>query len=602
MKNVVLLFFSLFFLFPYASDAQRDRRRDKLREERLESWPPERFYSRTTLGSALQLVFRKHYDFCGFPAAAGNRDYTPPDIGKFLGRRSLRTHVETADINGGNLLHYIFVNEEWSTPLDELHYRQDRLLTDLRSFSDFTVQPEPGFDAFVLTKNCSGYLKACLDAGIEPPYAAFKTALSTDERRESSVLAVSGSFVSPLVEILAARDARTNELMAKLWLFYQANPQLIGKAYFLREFQGVMVKHLGSAEAVASAEAELGINVNTPFFGAKINSSISRGSSRRGSFSGTDWETIVYADFNGTYTRANWFAALPTPDQIAAYFQQLQPTFSRAKDFPLLIQGSEHRHYVTISGLPAELARMPWTITDLRPGTYHLPPRLETRFFEEPNGRFGCEFTVSGQPAEALFGQMGAGQTEVVPLRYRIRVADAIRSQSISFQVREELATSAHPIARITDGRYDLAKREDRRFAFQWRAIVEIEDRENPVDYLQEIFVSNVHLRHNEREVETEVIRVDADARRHRCEIVLETRQSWPLQRIDDLRPVNYNLSLDVHLPTRNGKIRNVRPLKTIVTFPGIVPEPAPASAPHESPGTDGLKSGFPPPAAEGGG
>lgn len=75
----------------------------------------------------------------------------------------------------------------------------------------FAMNPDDNFDAFILTKTCGGYLKASLDAGIEPPYAAFKAALDSDSRRESSVVAVSGSFLSPLRLALDAGDRRTAE-------------------------------------------------------------------------------------------------------------------------------------------------------------------------------------------------------------------------------------------------------------------------------------------------------------------------------------------------------------------------------------------------------
>ncbi|MEM9837186.1 MAG: hypothetical protein AAF828_11825 [Bacteroidota bacterium] len=53
--------------------------------------------------------------------------------------------------------------------------------------------------------------------------------------------------------------------MAKLWLFYQQYPDYVGKAYYLREFEGILVKHLSSAEAVSKSERTFGVNVNLPF-------------------------------------------------------------------------------------------------------------------------------------------------------------------------------------------------------------------------------------------------------------------------------------------------------------------------------------------------
>ncbi|NJO87401.1 MAG: hypothetical protein HC821_05390 [Lewinella sp.] len=279
-------------LWPSLGEAQTDRRARKLQAERLETWPPERAYSHIALGYALQKVFEKHYNLCGFPAVNGKRDFTPPTIEQFLGKRTLRTKVEQANLSGGNLLNYIFRLNERDAPLDAIQFQSDRLLALDQVETAFMPQPRVGFDAFVMTKNCSGYLKACLDAGIKPPYTAFSTALSNDDRRQSSVLALAGSFVSPLAEVLAARDSRTTELLARLWLFYQQHPEYIGQAYYLREFEGVLVKHLSTAEAVAASEQQLGVNVNLPF-AARFNTSITRGRSNSLSFSGTDWQTII---------------------------------------------------------------------------------------------------------------------------------------------------------------------------------------------------------------------------------------------------------------------------------------------------------------------
>jgi len=200
--QLYLLLLLAFIGASFSADAQRRNRRNTEPE-----WPPERAYGRTTLGNALQSVFQRHYDFCGFTKPSGKRDYTPPTIERFLGKRDLRTRVERADINGGNLLSYIFTDEEITFPLDLVRYRADQLLFNKDAGIDLQPEPRPGFDAFLLTKNCSGYLKASLDAGFKPPYVAFSAALDTDARRNSTVVALAGSFVSPLSEILNANDA-----------------------------------------------------------------------------------------------------------------------------------------------------------------------------------------------------------------------------------------------------------------------------------------------------------------------------------------------------------------------------------------------------------
>ncbi len=202
-----------------------DKYKRRLAKFRNENWPPERSYSRISLGYALQRVFSQHAEFCGFKTGKNSkRDYVPADIDKFLGRRNLRTKVEVADISGGGLLFYIFGDAEMQRSFDEINYSPIRI-ADLEGVANqFAINPDQNFDAFILTKTCGGYLKAFLDAGIEPPYLAFKAAFDTDSKRESSVFALSGSFVSPLKLVLEANDFRTVEFMMKLWNFYQSNP------------------------------------------------------------------------------------------------------------------------------------------------------------------------------------------------------------------------------------------------------------------------------------------------------------------------------------------------------------------------------------------
>lgn len=595
---------------PRDAAAQRSRLKQKLREQRLENWPPEQTYRRLSLGYSLQHVFEKHFNFCGFKAESDRRDFIPQDISKFLGRRDLRTEVEMADISGGGLFNYIFGDLELSTPLNAIRYQTANLL-DLDGLpAQFMLDPDERFDAFVLTKNCSGYLKAALDAGIEPPYAAFKSALSTDSRRESSVIAISGSFANPIREILAANDDRTTELMLRLWQFYRERPEYAGYAYYLQEFEGVMIKHLTTANDIYSLESEIGVNINGPI-GAHLKAGLSTGRAGGGSFSGTDWETIVYTDFEGPYTREQLYAPLPTPADIEKYFAGLRPIFEKPKDFPLLTEGAEHKHYLIVPGIPEEICRLPWVIEQVNAGVYADGPRLQVDHYVEPNGRYGCRFTVIGRPQPTLFAGPRSERPGTVPLSYRIRSQEPVMGHYLSFYLKEELATSAHPIVSLENGHFDLSKREDRRFAFLWQFTLEVEDRENPVDFSVPPFVSNLQIRRSDQQIEANVTRVFCNEQKKECYISIETRETWPLDKIDDRNMVNYNLAMDVHLQTNRGQVRNVRPVKGILSFPSIRPdapppvprstEVAPLTLPAPPPGGTAPLELLPPPTSGGG-
>lgn len=573
----LLLFLLLGVLMTPMLSAQRiDRARSKLNEHRTESWPPEKVYARISLGRALQETFQRHYQYCGFDAAEGSRDYLPADITRFLGSRDLRTKVEEADLSGGGLLQYIFSEDETAMPLNVIRFQPDHRLELPGVTSSFELSPAEEFDTFVLTENCSGYLKAALDAGVEPPYSAFRAALNTDDRKESTVLAIAGTFLSPLETALLAKDARTTSLMLRLWEFYQLHPEYIGQAYYLKSFAGIMIKHTASAEESRRIENELGMNVNAPL-GIKANAQVDWGRSRRASFSGTDWETIVYADFNEKYTRQQWYARLPDPNAIMTYFAQLQPAVEKHAEFPLLTEGVEHRHYLTLEGIPASLARGGWVIEAVSPGVYAQAPRLEARPFSE-DGRFGCRFTIMGEPIRTLFSGPLAERPGKQSLSFQIRSLQQIGNATLKLSVKEELPTSAHPVVQFGQGRFDLSIKEDRRFALQWKVPLEITDKENPVDFLEIPYFSAITLRGSDQldPIEVQVKEVVTDVRRHEYVLILETVQTWPLGRINDQEMKSYQLSCQVHLPAERSEARMQRPLQGVISFPKINPPPPP--------------------------
>ncbi|GJM31881.1 MAG: hypothetical protein DHS20C18_08820 [Saprospiraceae bacterium] len=556
-----------------------DKVRKKIERYRRESWPPIKSHSRLSLGYALQKIFRNHCDFCGFDVSDTKRDYVPRDIEKFLGRRTLRTRVEMADIRGGGLMNYIFDRREIEAPFDEIKYLPNRILKIDGLPDQFTVNADENFDAFVLTKNCSGYLKAALDAGIEPPYAAFKTALDTDDRRESTVMAVSGSFVSPMRLILEANDSRTISAMMTLWKFYTEHPNLINNAFYLKGFEGVLVKQETVAEENFRIESQVGININGPL-AAHLKASFGAGSSTRGNFAGTNWETLIFTDFENYYQRPSLYAPLPSPESIGRYFETLKPTFQKAHDFPLMTEGTLHQHYLIIEGIPQEMTQNFWVLENVTPGVYDSKPHLDAEYFQQDDGTYGCRFTVSGRPAATHFRGPLAERPGKVNLSYRIRSRKSLGGHYLRFLINEEVQTSAHPVASVGEGRFDLSIQEDRRFSFQWKFGLEIEDRDNPVDFMNVPYIENLQVRSSGQTLNVKVVEILPDPQRHRFLLTLETVATYPLDKIDDRNMSNFNLSMDVHLQSLRSGLRSVRPVKGILSFPSIRPDP-PAPEPE---------------------
>lgn len=580
LSYALLLTFTLLIFSAQPIDAQKiGKYQDKLEEYRRENWPPERAYSRVSLGYALQRIFKKHTDYCGFTIDDNKRDYVPGDLTKFLGKRDLRTKVETANIRGGGMLYYIFTPEDIQKTFDEVNFLSTRVFHSSSMTDPFSINPDENFDSFILTKNCSGYLKAFLDAGIDPPYVTFKKALETDGNRASTIVALSGSFVSPMKTLLEANDWRTTEAMMNLWQFYRDNAGLVNQAYYLREFEGVMVKHVSTAEDNFKIESEVGMNVNLPL-AARLKGKLNMGRTNSTAFSGTDWETIIYADFAGRYTKESLFSRLPSPTDIKYYFQSIKPTFQQARDFPLMTEGAEHTHYLIVEGIPANMTNNFWVLTDVLPGVYDGEPTLVAEPFQQENGAFGCRFIVRGRPLTNNFTGPLAYRPGKLGVSYTIRSRYPVAGEYISIRVNEEIQTSAHPIAILSQGEFDLKKKEDRRFAFQWKFVVNLEDEANPVDMNLKPFINNLVARRSDAKVDVLLTNVEPDPAHRRYFVTVESLDTYPLEKIDDSNMVNYNLSMDVHLQSKRSAARSVRPVKGILSFPSIKPDPDPVPPP----------------------
>ncbi len=550
-----------------------DKAAQKLEKFREENWPPQRTYAKMSLGYALQQKFKQHAQYCGFDIGDSSRDYVPADIGKFIGKRTMRTKVETADIRGGGLMYYIFHESETTQPFNLIKYIPSNIIQLHGLSNQFVINPDENFDAFILTKTCGGYLKAALDAGIEPPYAAFKMALDKDSRRESSVLALSGSFLSPLQSILDANDDLTTAFLMKLWKFYADHPSYANKAYFLREFEGVLIRHVTTAEENKKIALEGSLDLNGPL-PAHLKAAFGTGANSTTSFSGNDWETILYADFEDVNDRVQLFSKLPSPEFIRRYFENLQPIFQKSKAFPLMTEGVDHEHFLIVEGIPEDMSTQFWILETVKPGIYEGTPSFTASYFkDEAQGTSGCRFTIKGKPMRTHFEGSEASKPSRLNLSYSIRSKYPVGGEYIRFYVNEEIQTSSHPVAGISKGEFDLSKKEDRKFAFQWQFELDIEDQHNPIDFATTPFVGNLTVRSSNKNLHVKLAKIEADALRKKFFITIETLETYPLDKIDDTNMIAYNLSLETHLKSKFSDNISIRPIKGILYFPSIKPD-----------------------------
>jgi len=558
-------------LVSFAAQGQSlERMADKLDRTRAENWPPVRSHTRNTLGAALQQTFKRHAEFCGFGVKDETRDFVPPDASRFLGRRNLQTRVETADIAGGGLMLYVFSDNERFTAFPSIRFTPSRVLNLPGIAQPFSIRPDDNFDSFILTKTCGGYLKSSLDAGIEPPYASFRAALETDSRRESSVIAISGSFVSPLSLALDGRDRRTAEIMMKLWQFYKSNPDYIGRAYYLKEFQGVMIKHVSTADENAKLESQGALNLSG-VLPVKLKASLGAGTSRQQAFSGTDWQTILFTDFDAAYRREQLFAPLPTPAEISAYFERLSPMAYLSDQSPAIVEGGYFHHQVELPGVPEDMVNLFWELEAVGPGCFEGTPELAVQYFAKGDN-FGCRFSLNGKPSRAFFTGPPAQRPGTATLEYVIRSKQAIGGEHIRIKVKAEAPTSAHPLARMGRGEFNVSKKENKQFALQWIFEVEVEDTDNPVDFSVVPRVEQLVLRNADRLFPVRVTEVQPDAYRKRFFVIMESVETWPLESINDNELTPFNLSMDLHLKSKKAEVYAIRPVQGRVYLPAIRP------------------------------
>ncbi|MEM6769923.1 MAG: hypothetical protein AAF597_04975, partial [Bacteroidota bacterium] len=404
-----------------------------------------------------------------------------------------------------------------------------------------------------------------LDAGLKPPYAAFSTALDTDARRNSTVVALAGSFISPLGEVLAANDDRTAELMIKLWRFYQDHPQYAYGAYYLTQFEGVTVKHLTDAEEIRQTEQTLGINVSLPLAG-NFQTDLSRQGLRENKFSGTDWETIVYADFEGPYQRQNLFARLPSAQEVADYFYDnplVRPVDTR---YAALREGGSHEHAFEVAGLPAGLAGLGWRLENLSTGAYRDNPALEVA----PQGN-GLRFAVRGFAAPELFSPDNTTVFEFLPVTYDLVLPARSGMPPLRIPHQVSLPLSNHPIVEMAGNRFELRRKNNGQYAFQWHLTLNIDDRDNPLDENGEFKANKLSAGTDSLSLNINMVQASFDPRRSVLNVVLETEENFPLTEINDRNMQTVPASIEAFFPVKDGYSLCRRTLVTRLAVPEIV-------------------------------
>jgi hypothetical protein len=309
-----------------------------------------------------------------------------------------------------------------------------------------------------------------------------------------------------------------------------------------------------------------------------MSSSLSHRRESQNSFSGSDWQTIVYTDFEGPYTREKMYYALPDPDEIADYFANLATIASTSAP---LREAAAHRHTVAVPGLPAALAGAGWQLDNLRGQAYREVPSLAVTHTER-----GLDFTLTGYTASSIF--QGLTNTDQVAVSYDLVLPSRGNLPALRIPVNQRMGTSAHPLVDLAGSRFELRRRNSGQYAFQWHLTVQVEDRENPLDPNGRFQAEKITVGLPGDTLDARVVSATYDARRTTLTVVLESERSWPLKMIDDRNMRTFPLQTELCLPVKDGYSVCRRPVTARLAVPRIVVAPATPQIPTLSPPSGG--------------
>ena len=411
----------------------------ELEEENLKTnWPPPNQFLSGSLGMALQNKFKSHADFCGFVFDDASKNYIPQDIKKFLDEKELAIDAESANIEGGTILYYMFSKGEKAQSFDQKYF-SSRVL-DIENFPQFQLSksPNPSFDSYFMTKTCGGFVNASVDAGIKPPYASFELAVKNDSKKESAIVVLSGTFASPLTELFENHNLKTYTLL-KLWEKYKRYNELIGACYYLSEFDGVMIKRTASAEDFKSIEVAGKLDYSGTL-SSSVQADIGLGINSSSLFKATDWETIVLTNFSENYKREDLFREFPSVDKIQTYFNGLSPIYETS---PRMVENGLHDIVISMENLPFEVSNKNyWDITDWPTNIYEKKPELNVTFTKESN-KLVTKYIIRGTAKKEFFTKTNS-INELVAL-FKITSKDKVLDKQLVVNVDTKVFFSKQP-------------------------------------------------------------------------------------------------------------------------------------------------------------
>ena len=490
MKHLCIIIFTFALFSPPDLCAQLlsgKKTIERAEKEKADKWPlPSNNYQKGTVGNYLQEQFYKQCNYCGFIAKLeSNRDYIPNDLSSFVRDDLLNRSAESMNISGTSFLQYIFHNDQLMTKLDKMQPNPTTIIKLNEKVITANLLSKADFPAYIYSKNCVGIIKAAMDANFDPPMASFKSAVNQDSKKESAIIVYQGWFISPIFKLLAESSPATTHLLSNLWNFYSQNGKYDGSSYYIKQFKGLTIGRTGSNQEYRSLEVQGSLNAN--FGMTSLNFDTNYGVTINNSFSGTDYQTLVYDLFDnngvaGAFKRTDMFGDLPSSKKIIDYFNSLKPKVTSQPESELMAQSSEHTHYVALDGLPAELCSPAnWSLKMPLDDTYKSDPDLSVNQILDNGRPVGCRFTVKGIPNDKYFvNKIGS-----IPVKYQIESTNKVSDRPIVININSSFNTTEQPVlsSLASNIKWEIEDIGSGKFRLRWKTIVSFTDSANPVDY-----------------------------------------------------------------------------------------------------------------------
>ena len=430
---------------------------EQLKDKDLRHWPPPLNMSSQggTVAGLLNPVFRDHAEVCGLITSKvrddPNRLFVPREVVRNITDAVFFGPAESADVSGGNLALYIYTDAERNVVLSRPS--QDRMLIVrlAGSATPLLLAPETGFNALQTTRSCSGYAGGTFQASSPVPAIVGSIATKANARFAGTATVIAGHFRSPLDSLFTSGGWLGLYEKLQLWERYAKDPALIGHAWYMREFEGVMARR----DEHTSFDFDSNISVKGSV--AVVNASIAAGYTRGGVFDATAWKTIIYSDLSNLPQRLSRFSAAPSVDDIST---SLGDAAELVATDPMR-QQVEYAFSYSVRGVPQSICMGHWNVDVTSPNLFKTTPRPRVDgSYSEPNTADGnvplCVFTIRAMPEDALFSQIARPW----PFTGRIHTQDVTMpgnpgaKYALGFDVSANLRTSREPTPKYDSAPY----------------------------------------------------------------------------------------------------------------------------------------------------